>query len=38
MLQVVDNLLPPIALQELRDLCNIHERLKQQHPSDTLFS
>ena len=38
MLHVVDNLLPINALQELRDLCDIHGRLKQQHSDDAQFS
>ena len=29
MLHVIDNLLPANALQDLRDLCDIHGRLKQ---------
>ena len=38
MLHVVDNLLPATALQELRDLCDIHGRIKQQHHGDAQFS
>ena len=38
MLHVIDNLLPANALQDLRDLCDIHGRLKQQHDGDTQFS
>ena len=38
MLHVVDNLLPPDVLQELRNLCDIHGRLKQQHSGEALFS
>ena len=34
MLHVVDNLLPTTALKELRDLCDIHGRLKEQHAGD----
>ena len=29
MLHIIDNLLPANALQDLRDLCDIHGRLKQ---------
>ena len=38
MLHVVDKLLPATALQELRDLCDIHGRIKQQHHGDAQFS
>ena len=38
MLHIIDNLLPTKALQELRDLCDIHGRLKQQHSGDAQFS
>ena len=38
MLHVVDNLLPINALQELRDLCDIHGRLREQHSGDAQFS
>ena len=38
MLHVIDNLLPRNALEELRDLCDIHGRLKQQHAGDVQFS
>ena len=38
MLYVIDNLLPANALQDLRDLCDIHGRLKEQHDGDTQFS
>ena len=38
MLHVIDNLLPASALQDLRDLCDIHGRLKQQHSGDAQFS
>ena len=31
MLHVVENLLPTTALNELRDLCDIPGRLKEQH-------
>ena len=31
MLHVIDNLLPTSALQDLRDLCDIHGQLKEQH-------
>ena len=34
MLHVVENLLPTTALKELRDLCDIHGRLKEQHAGD----
>jgi len=37
-LHVIDNLLPTNALQELRDLCDIHGRLKAQHSGDAQFS
>ncbi len=29
MLHIIDNLLPPSALQYLRDFCDIHRRLKE---------
>ena len=38
MLHVIDNLLPTSALQDLRDLCDIHGRLKEQHDGDAQFS
>ena len=38
MLHVIDNLLPASALQDLRDLCDIHGRLKEQHDGDAQFS
>ena len=38
MLHVIDDLLPTNALQELRDLCDIHGRLKEQHSGDAQFS
>ena len=38
MLHVIDNLLPTDVLQELRDLCDIHGRLKEQHSGDAQFS
>ena len=38
MLHVIDNLLPDIALQDLRDLCDIHGRLKEEHDGDAQFS
>ena len=38
MLHIIDNLLPTKALQELRDLCDIHGRLRQQHSGDAQFS
>ena len=38
MLHVVDNLLPTEALQELRDLCDIHGRVREQHSGDAQFS
>ena len=38
MLHVIDNLLAASALQDLRDLCDIHGRLKEQHDGDAQFS
>ena len=38
MLHVIENLLPASALQDLRDLCYIHGRLKEQHDGDAQFS
>ena len=38
MLYVIDNLLPASALQDLRDLCDIHGRLKEEHDGDAQFS
>ena len=38
MLHVIDNLLPASALQDLRDLCDIHGRLKEEHDGDAQFS
>ena len=38
MLHVIDNLLPDSALQDLRDLCDIHGRLKEQHDGDAQFT
>ena len=38
MLHVIDNLLPASALQDLRDLCDVHGWLKQQHDGDAQFS
>ena len=38
MLHVIHNLLPDSALQDLRDLCDIHGRLKEQHDGDAQFS
>ena len=38
MLQIIDNLLPASALQDLRDLCDIHGRLKEEHDGDAQFS
>ena len=38
MLHVIDNLLPASTLQGLRDLCDIHGRLKEQHDGDAQFS
>ena len=38
MLHVIDNLLPSSALQDLRDLCDIHGRLKEEHDGDAQFS
>ena len=38
MLHVVDNLLQPEELQRLRDLCDIHGRLREQHSGDAQFS
>ena len=38
MLHVIDNLLPDSALQGLRDLCDIHGRLKEQHDGNAQFS
>jgi len=37
-LHVIDDLLPANALQELRDLCDIHGRLREQHSGDAQFS
>ena len=34
MLHVIHNLLPDSALQDLRDLCDIHGWLKEQHDGD----
>ena len=34
MLHIIDNLLPASALQDLRDLCDIHGRLKEEHDGD----
>ena len=38
MLHIIDNLLPASALQDLRDLCDIHGRLKEEHDGDAQFS
>ena len=38
MLQIIDNLLPSSALQDLRDLCDIYGRLKEEHDGDAQFS
>ena len=38
MLHIVDNLLPASALQDLRDLCDIHGRRKKEHDGDAQFS
>ena len=38
MLHVIDNLLPASVLQDLRDLCDIHGRIKEQHDGDAQFS
>ena len=38
MLHIIDNLLPSSALQDLRDLCDIHGRLKEEHDGDAQFS
>ena len=38
MLHIVDNLLHASALQDLRDLCDIHRRLKEEHDGDAQFS
>ena len=38
MLHIIDNLLPDSALQDLRDLCDIHGRLKEEHDGDAQFS
>ena len=38
MLHIVDNLLPACALQDLRDLCDIHGRLKEEHDGDAQFT
>ena len=38
MLHVIDNLLPASALQDLRDLYDIHGRLKELHDGDAQFS
>ena len=38
MLHIVDNLLHASALQDLRDLCDIHGRLKEEHDGDAQFS
>ena len=38
MLHVIDNLLPASALQDLRDLCDIHGGIKVQHDGDAQFS
>ena len=38
MLHIVDNLPHASALQDLRDLCDIHGRLKEEHDGDAQFS
>ena len=38
MLHVVDNLLSADALQELRELCEIHGQIREQHDGDAQFS
>ena len=38
MLHVVDNLLSAHALQELRELCEIHGQIREQHDGDAQFS
>ena len=38
MLHIIDDLLPASALQDLRDLCDIHGRLKEEHDGDAQFS
>ena len=38
MLHVVDNLLPSDRLDALKQLCEAHDALKQNHPGDALFS
>ena len=38
MLHIIDNLLPAKALQDLRDLCDIRGRLKEEHDGDAQFS
>ena len=38
MLHVVDNLLSADALQELRELCEIHGQIREQHDGDVQFS
>lgn len=38
MLHIIDNLLPASALQDLRDPCDIHGRLKEEHDGDAQFS
>ena len=38
MLHIIDNHLPASALQDLRDLCDIHGRLKEEHDGDAQFS
>ena len=37
MLHIIDNLLPASALQDLRDLCDIHGQLKEEHDGDAQF-
>ena len=37
-LRIIDNLLSANALQDLRDLCDIHGRLKEEHDGDAQFS
>ena len=38
MLHIIDNLLPTSALQDLRDLCDIHGLLKEEHDGDAQLS
>ena len=38
MLHIIDNFLPASALPDLRDLCDIHWRLKEEHDADACIA